>query len=112
MRDQLDTQTTDLLPGKLGRPCKDPERGPMTEAERARAYRNRVRSRAGLARAQADRDLRRKVGHEVTFLGDYSDAQLLEAIRITVGEVRDFGNKGSKARAAHLVAELARRYPA
>ncbi|MCD9096524.1 hypothetical protein [Luteimonas fraxinea] len=111
MRDQLDTKTSDLLPGKLGRPCANPDRGPMTDAERARAYRNRVRSRAGLARAQADRDVRRKVRTELTFLGDYSDAQLLEAIRLTLAEVRDIGNKGSKARAAHLVAELARRYP-
>lgn len=110
MRDQHDTETADAFAPKRGRPCKL-DTGPMTEAQRARRYRSRVRSAAGLARAQADRDLRRG-SDSCNFLGDYSDAQLLEAIRITLAEVRDFDRKHIKAKAARLVAELARRYPA
>lgn len=39
MRDQHDTTTDDLVPAKRGRPCTRPELGPLSDAERARAYR-------------------------------------------------------------------------
>jgi len=40
MRDEKDKATVgDLLPAKRGRPCLDLDNGPMTDAERARRYR-------------------------------------------------------------------------
>ncbi|MEN4903349.1 hypothetical protein [Luteimonas sp. TWI1437] len=112
MRDQHDTQTSELIPAKRGRPCKRPEMGPMTPAERAQAYRSRRRSRAGLARDDARRaDARRKLV-DFDWLRDYTDAQLLEAIRLQVADVREVDTKSGRAAAAKLVAELARRYPA
>lgn len=111
MRDQHETQTSELIPAKRGRPCKRPDIGPMSPAERAQAYRSRRRTRAGLARDDARRELRRKVAVAIDWLRDYTDAQLLEAIRLQVADVREVDTKSGRAAAAKLVAELARRYP-
>lgn len=116
MRDQLDTQTTDLLPAKRGRPCEFPASGPMTPAERARRYRQ---NRKGDAQS-ASRAARHVCGAMQGLLEEYSDVALMEAIR----QERAFlerllakprGNVGatpSRKRLGALVAELARRYPA
>jgi hypothetical protein len=53
MRDDLDTQTADLLPRKRGRPCQDFQRGPRTPAERAYIYRLRRKVRATVASCAA-----------------------------------------------------------
>lgn len=112
MRDQLDTQTTDLLPGKRGRPCADLDRGPMSAAERAKRYRD-GRKRAGLEAARMTR------AKAVGVLLEYSDLELLEGIRLERAFLERLlastGNRGatpSRKRLGALVAELARRYPA
>lgn len=107
MRDQHDNENADLIRAKRGRPCKLPELGPMSDAERARAYRVRKRSRAGLALAQVSRSK----ADGPNWLRDYTDAQLLEAMRISLANVR-VGSKADMKRAGKIAAELARRYPA
>lgn len=116
MRDQHDTQTSDLMPAKRGRPCKNPEFGPMSTADRARAYRNRKRARAGMAQS----DAAGKQNYSLTQLAtEYSDLVLLEAIRkeraflesIVTGPQKGKGAAPSRRRLGNLVAELAHRYP-
>lgn len=105
MRDQHDTQTSDLIPAKRGRPCLDAEQGPMTPAERARRYRQNRRSDAKFAAKRVG-----TIGEHC--LPDYSDAALLEAIRMTIhNEGRGFRPPSINKKLAGLVAELARRYP-
>ena len=94
MRDQHDTQTSDLIPAKRGRPVLDSDRGPMTPAERARRYRE--------ARKSDVKSALRKRGD--LMLDQYSDAALLDAIRASIA-----AGRGGKT--GRLVAELARRYP-
>lgn len=43
MKDDLDQYAIDFLPKKRGRPVADPDRGPMTVAQRVAAYRARKR---------------------------------------------------------------------
>ncbi|MDC7805228.1 hypothetical protein PQS31_00080 [Luteimonas sp BLCC-B24] len=112
MRDQHDTQTSDLIPAKRGRPVLDVQAGPMTPAERAKRYRQNRRSDAKSAT--------RRAGTAVAaLLHEYSDIALLEAIRLERaflhGLLSSTGNRGatpSRKRLGALVAELARRYPA
>lgn len=114
MRDQLDTQTSDLIPAKRGRPCKHPELGPRTAAQRAADYRSRTNSRARTARDMVGRS-----GPNAFWLLECSDVQLLEAIRIerafldnlVNGPQKGKGAAPSRKRLGGLVAELARRYP-
>lgn len=111
MRDQHDTQTSDLIPAKLGRPCLDAEQGPMTPAERAKRYR---------ANRKGDvRSMSRHIGRETEgMLQEYSDAALMDAIRDHAAFLNSLLSRGratgatpAKRRVATLVAELARRYP-
>lgn len=112
MRDQHDTQTRDLIPAKLGRPCLDVDQGPMTPAERARRYRQNRRTDAKSATKRAGTVA-------ATLLHEYSDIALLEAIRMERALLHTLlsstGNRGatpSRKRLGSLVAELGRRYPA
>lgn len=105
MRDQHDTQTADAFAHKRGRPCIDVNSGPLTPAERARRYR---RNRKGDAKSAA-RAVKKGMP---SLLPDYSDAALLDAIRMAMDDVRLFGSPSYQAVLRSLVAELARRYPA
>ena len=112
MRDQHDTQTSDLMPAKRGRPCANLEHGPMTPAERARLYRNRQRNRAAHVRHAT-------ISTFSLAMADCSDMVLIEAIRkeraflegLTNGPQRGQGAAPSRKRLGSLIAELARRYP-
>ncbi len=113
MRDGKDPGTLDMIPAKRGRPVLNPDFGPMTPAQKQRRYRERVRSRARTATSVASR---MKPGG-LNPLTDYTDVQLLEAIRQQVdliacmeaggGRVKDSVKKPIGV----LVGELARRYP-
>lgn len=94
MRDQHDTQTSDLIAPKIGRPVLDPDRGPMTPAERAKRYRQ-------TRKADVKSALRKRSD---LMLDQYSDAALIDAIRAGIAS-------GQGAKTGRLVAELARRYP-
>ncbi|MET0014536.1 MAG: RepB family protein [Sedimenticola sp.] len=39
MKDPDDPGTIDVFPAKIGRPCMDPHKGPMSNSERQRRYR-------------------------------------------------------------------------
>lgn len=112
MRDEKDPGTLEMLPPKLGRPCIY-EDGPMTPAEKQRRYRERVRSRARTAISQA---ARMKPG-DLNPLADYTDVQLLEAIRQQIDLLAAMEAGGGRAKDSTkkpigaLVGELARRYP-
>ena len=116
MRDQHDTQTADLMPAKRGRPCRYPELGPRTDAQRAADYRLRKASKARTAIDQAGR--MRDDGPN--WLRDYTDVQLIEAISVArafldelmTGPQKGRGAAPARKRLGTLVAELARRYPA
>lgn len=105
MRDQHDTQTSDLIPAKRGRPVLDVDRGPMSDAERARRYRQNRRTDAKSATKRAGTVA-------APLLHEYSDAALLEAIRMAMhNEGRGYRPPSIQKKLAGLVAELARRYP-
>lgn len=109
MRDEKDPGTLEMLPAKRGRPALNPDFGPMTPAEKQRRYRNRVRSRAGMAASQV---ARRKKMDDLNWLADYSDVQLLEAVRSKLSDIRQLGDtEGRQKSVGALVGELARRYP-
>ena len=106
MRDQHDTQTSDLIPPKRGRPVLDVDSGPMTPAERARRYRQNRRTDAKSATKRAGTV-------SAPLLHEYSDVALLEAIRMTMyNEGRGYRPPSIQKKLAGLVAELARRYAA
>ncbi len=113
MRDEKDPGTLDMIPAKRGRPVLYPDYGPMTPAEKQRRYRERVRSRARTATSQA---ARMKPGG-LNPLVDYSDVQLLEAIRQQMDLLAAMEASGGRAKDSTkkpigaLVGELARRYP-
>ena len=118
MKDPTDPGTLEMHPAKRGRPVADPDRGPMTPAERARRYRELRKARAG------------RIAHNTRYLDpehpDYldtvvqvTDAVLLDAIRaeaafldkLVTGPQRGRGAAPARKRVGALVAELARRYP-
>lgn len=105
MRDPKDTDTHDMHPAKRGRPCLDPDAGPMTEAERARRYRRR----RTLSAQKANTNASRKIANEA--LPRYSDVDLIDAIRLAVADAKDFPRGIGRKRAGVLIAELSRRYP-
>jgi len=113
MRDEKDPGTLDMIPAKRGRPVLNADFGPMTPAEKQRRYRERVRSRARTATSQA---ARMKPGG-LNPLVDYSDVQLLEAIRQQMDRLAWMESAGAKPKPVAmkpigaLVGELARRYP-
>lgn len=88
-----------------GRPCKDPAAGPMSDAERGRAYRERKKLAAAAA-VGAPRSAAAQLIQERT------DAELHEALRQALTDVRrQPTRKTPKQRVARIVAEFARRYP-
>lgn len=112
MRDEKDKATLgDLLPAKRGRPCLDLHNGPMTDAERARRYRE--------SRKASIAQVRHFAGRERAWISEQSDLDLLDAIRQDVSLVNTISARGqgkrgtapARKRIASLVAELARRYP-
>jgi len=113
MRDEKDPGTLDMIPAKRGRPVLNPDFGPMTPAQKQRRYRERVRSRARTATSVASR---MKPGG-LNPLADYTDVQLLEAIRQQMDRLAWMEGAGAKPKDSAkkpigvLVGELARRYP-
>lgn len=112
MRDEKDNATLgDLLPAKRGRPCLDLDNGPMTDAERARRYRE-IR-KANLSQ------VRHFAGRDCGWISVQTDLDLLDAIRKDVSLVNTISARGqgkrgtapARKRIASLVAELASRYP-
>lgn len=88
---------------RTGRPYKDPAQGPMSDAERARAYRHRKESIAAEAIAKST---------NAQFVAERTDAELLEALRQALTDVRRQPTRTPpKQRAARILAEFARRYP-
>lgn len=97
----------DSSPAKpiTGRPCKDPAAGPMSDAERGRAYRERKKLAAAAAVAAPK-------STAADLIQDRTDAELQEALRQALAEARRHPTrKRPKERAAQIVAEFARRYP-
>jgi len=94
------------LPAKFtGRPCKDPEAGPMSVAERGRAYRERKKLAAAKT-LSAPKSLVPRLIQERT------DAELQEALRQALTEAKRYPNRKTiQQRLAQIVAEFARRYP-
>lgn len=112
MRDEKDKATIgDLLPAKRGRPCLDLDNGPMTDAERAKRYRETRKANLSLVRHSA--------GRMHGFVSEQSDHDLLDAIRKDVSLVNTINARGqgkrgtapARKRIAALVAELSSRYP-
>ena len=110
MRDEKDPGTLDMIPAKRGRPVLDPERGPMTPAEKQRRYRqNRI------AKGNGCRKMSRVSAPGA--LEDFADCVLLDAIRSDLNFVHILevqGGRGAapaRKRIAAMAAELARRYP-
>lgn len=88
-----------------GRPCKDPAAGPMSDAERGRAYRQRKKLVAAAA-LNAPKSLAPQMIQERT------DAELHEALRQALTDVRrQPSRKAPRQRVALIVAEFHRRYP-
>lgn len=88
-----------------GRPCKDPAAGPMSDAERGRAYRQRKKLAAAAA-LSAPKSLAPQLIQERT------DAELHEALRQALTDVRrQPSQKAPRQRVALIVAEFHRRYP-
>ena len=88
---------------RTGRPYKDPAQGPMSDAERARAYRHRKESMAAAAVANST---------NASFVQERTDAELLEALRQALTDVRrQPTGKPPKQRTARILAEFTRRYP-
>ena len=88
-----------------GRPCKDPATGPMSDAERGRAYRKRKKLAAAEA-LSAPKPLATQLIRERT------DAELHEALRQALTDVRrEPSRKASRQRVGLIVAEFRRRYP-
>lgn len=91
----------------------NPDFGPMTPAQKQRRYRERVRSRARTATSVASR---MKPGG-LNPLADYTDVQLLEAIRQQMDRLAWMEGAEAKPKDSAkkpigvLVGELARRYP-
>lgn len=118
MRDKKDRATFEMHPPKLGRPCLDPEKGPMSPAEKQRRYRELRRLRAGRIAAQADNVLNVESEDYLETALSLTDAVLLDAIRKESAFLGDQEARGSrrgvsrsKKRIGALVAELSRRYP-
>lgn len=88
-----------------GRPCKDPAAGPMSVAERGRAYRERKKLAAAKT-LSAPRTTAAQLIQEQT------DAELQEALRQALTETRrQPKSRRARERAAQIAAEFARRYP-
>lgn len=88
-----------------GRPCKDPAAGPVSDAERGRAYRQRKKLAAAAA-LSAPKSLAPQLIQERT------DAELHEALRQALVDVRrQPSRKAPRQRVALIVAEFHRRYP-
>lgn len=88
-----------------GRPCKDPAAGPMSNAERGRAYRQRKKLAAAAA-LSAPKSLASQLIQERT------DAELHEALRQALTDVRrQPSRKAPRQRVALIVTEFRRRYP-
>lgn len=88
-----------------GRPCKNPAAGPMSDAERGRAYRQRKKLAAATAlsapKSQAPRLTQKR-----------TDAELHEALRQALADVRrQPTRKAPRQRVALIVTEFHRRYP-
>ena len=89
MRDPLDTKTADLVPSKRGRPCVDPERGPLTQAERAAAYRARRKKAARSAPVAAvNFDIDPNAPKTVRSIERVSTVALIDALRSAVSDGR------------------------
>lgn len=88
---------------RTGRPHKDPAAGPMSDAERARAYRHR---KEGIAAAVVANST------NTGFVQERTDAELLEALRQALTDVRRQPTRTApRQRTARILAEFARRYP-
>lgn len=99
---QNDPSATNPL---TGRPCKDPTAGPMSVAERGRAYRERKKLAAAKT-LSAPQSIASELIQERT------DAELQEALRQALTEAkRHPRRKTVQQRLAQIVAEFARRYP-
>lgn len=93
-------------PAKLhtGRPCKDPEAGPMSDAERGRLYRERKKLAAAAA-------LSAPKSSAALLIQERTDAELHEALRQALTDVRrQPTRKAPRQRVALIVGEFQRRY--
>lgn len=110
MRDEKDPGTLDMIPAKRGRPCVDPERGPMTAAEKQRRYRE-------LRKAQGNGCMKMSKVSAPGALEDFSDVVLLDALKADLHFIRLMEGEGgrphlpARRRIARMAAELSRRYP-